>query len=102
MLANLIQPSKASATLYNAFNHPLRQRLLEMVSDEKKCVSYLVDQVGTDQSVISNHLAKLRRAGLVTTEKEGPKVYYKVNTTALRELEKANSLLKKILSDANK
>lgn len=102
MLSTLIQPSKDVAALYNAFNHPLRQRLLELVTNEKKCVSHLLDLVHYDQSVVSNHLAKLRRAGLVTTEKEGQRVYYKVNETALKELDKANNLLKKILINANK
>jgi DNA-binding transcriptional ArsR family regulator len=36
-----------------------------------------------DQSVASQHLAILRRAGLLITKREGKYVYYKINTPRL-------------------
>jgi ArsR family transcriptional regulator len=41
-------------------------------------VNKIVEKLGLPQSTVSQHLAALRSAGLVTFEKNGAKVYYKV------------------------
>ncbi len=53
--------------------------LCQLVSAEKS-VGELSKTVGLSQSALSQHLAKLRAAKLVTTEKKGLMVYYRLSS----------------------
>lgn len=51
--------------------------LCHLVSGEKT-VGELAESVGLSQSALSQHLAKLRDAGLVASDKRGLSVYYRI------------------------
>jgi ArsR family transcriptional regulator len=68
---------RASRSL-KAMSHPLRLKILCTLGDSEVSVQDIVDQVGTSQSNISQHLAILRDKGILTARKDANRVYYKV------------------------
>jgi ArsR family transcriptional regulator len=69
---------RASRSL-KAMSHPLRLKILCTLSDQEISVQDIVEQVGTSQSNISQHLAILRDKGILSSRKDANKVYYKVS-----------------------
>jgi ArsR family transcriptional regulator len=61
-----------------AIAHPLRLKILCVLGDQEISVQDIVEQVGTSQSNISQHLAILRDKGVLATRKEANKVYYRI------------------------
>lgn len=74
------------ADMFRALGHPARVRALEMLSDGEQSVGELAGQVGLEASHLSQQLGILRRAGLVTTRKEGSTVFYAIRDPQLVEL----------------
>ena len=68
---------KASRSL-KAMSHPLRLKILCMLGNQEISVQEIVEQVGTSQSNISQHLAILRDKGILASRKEANRVYYRV------------------------
>jgi ArsR family transcriptional regulator len=68
---------RASRSL-KAMSHPLRLKILCTLGDREVSVQDVVDQVGTSQSNISQHLAILRDKGILTARKDANRVFYKV------------------------
>ena len=80
---------KKAAMILRALNHKLRQQIIKLLDDNKKLtVTEIYIQLRLEQSVASQHLAILRRAGVVRTEREGKFIYYTVGNERLREITK--------------
>jgi ArsR family transcriptional regulator len=62
--------------MFRAFSDRTRLRILHLLRSGETCVCDLVDVIDARQAKISRHLAYLRRAGLVTTRKDGLWHYY--------------------------
>lgn len=71
---------RASRSL-KAMSHPLRLKILCTLGDQEISVQDIVEQVGTSQSNISQHLAILRDKGILTCRKDANRVYYRVGDT---------------------
>ncbi|HRO17982.1 MAG TPA: metalloregulator ArsR/SmtB family transcription factor, partial [Ferruginibacter sp.] len=70
-----------------ALNHKLRQQILTLIETEKKItVTEIYVRLRLEQSVASQHLAIMRKAGVVTTQREGKYIYYLVNYKRIDEL----------------
>ncbi|HUR67285.1 MAG TPA: metalloregulator ArsR/SmtB family transcription factor [Chitinophagaceae bacterium] len=83
---NLLNIKKAALVL-RALNHKLRQQILKQIDEQGKItVTELYVKLRLEQSVASQHLAILRKAGFVTTEREGKFIYYSVNTNRLEQV----------------
>lgn len=67
--------------------HPTRLHILETLALGPACVCDLVRLTGKRQPHISQHLATLRSAGLVITERRGWYVFYRLNFSMLAELQ---------------
>lgn len=78
--------SEIKAELFRALAHPARIRALEVLADGERSVGELQPLVGIESSHLSHQLGVLRRAGLVTTRKEGSSVFYAVKDPALVKL----------------
>src|SRR5262245_48659531 len=63
--------SEIKAELFKALAHPGRVRILEILRDGEHTVTELVPLVGLEASHLSQQLAVLRRARIVTTRREG-------------------------------
>lgn len=65
---------------------PTRVRLLWALRDGERDVSSLAEVAGTVPNTTSQHLAKLRLAGLVTSRREGRRVFYALRGGHVRNL----------------
>ena len=61
-----------------AMSHPLRLKILCLLSSGEIAVQEIVEAVGTSQSNISQHLAILRDKKILKTRKDTNKVYYRI------------------------
>jgi ArsR family transcriptional regulator len=74
------------AEFFKTLGHPARIRVLELLSDREHAVSEMIPQVGIEPAHLSQQLAVLRRANLVTSRKEGSAVYYSLTSPHIAEL----------------
>jgi DNA-binding transcriptional ArsR family regulator len=78
---------KKAALVLRAVNHKLRQQILKIIDEQGKItVTEIYVKLRLEQSVASQHLAILRKAGFVNTVRDGKFIYYSVNTARLEEL----------------
>src|SRR3954452_16882060 len=78
--------SQVKAELFRALAHPARVRVLEVLADGERSVRELQGLVGSELSHLSQQLAVLRSAGLVTTRRERSSVLYDVRDPLVVEL----------------
>ena len=68
-------------------NHKLRQRIIDLLEDsETMTVTDIYIKLRLEQSVASQHLAILRRAGVVLTERQGKFIYYSLDKNRLNQI----------------
>jgi ArsR family transcriptional regulator len=75
-----------TATLFRVLGHPARVRILELLREGERSVGALQAELGLDSGGTSQHLAALRRIGLVESRREGTSVYYRVADERVFEL----------------
>ena len=81
------QSLKKAAMVLRALNHKLRQQLLKLIEEEKKItVTEIYVRLRLEQSVASQHLAILRKAGIVNTQRDGKFIFYTVNFKRIDEI----------------
>jgi ArsR family transcriptional regulator len=80
---------------FKALGDPARLRILDFLwrpdagccsLEDKVCACDVETLLGLSQPSVSHHMKVLVQAGLVTAEKEGRWVYYRVNRARFREL----------------
>ena len=69
---------EAKANLFRVLGHPARVRTLELLRDGERSVGALQAELELDSSGTSQHLAALRRLGLVTSRRQGTSVFYSI------------------------
>ena len=72
-----------------ALADPTRVRLISLLMsapDGEVCTCDLAPAVGLTDATVSHHLASLRKAGLVESERRGPNVYYRARRESLSAL----------------
>lgn len=78
----LRMPSKARTpapdTVFKALGNPARLTLVRKLSGGEHCVCDLVEAVGLGWSTTSKHLDVLREAGVVSSDKRGQKIFYRL------------------------
>lgn len=85
--AHLHRPlNEIKADLFKALGHPARVRALEVLCDGERTVGDLQPLVGIEASHLSQQLGILRRAGLVSTRKEGSSVFYALRDPRVADL----------------
>lgn len=78
---------KKAALVLRALNHKLRQQILHILEQQQRLtVTELYVQLRLEQSVASQHLAILRRAGIVKAERDGKFIYYRINENRIRQI----------------
>ena len=78
---------KKAALVLRAVNHKLRQQILKQIDEQgKMTVTELYVKLRLEQSVASQHLAILRKAGFVNTDRDGKFIYYSVNANRIKEV----------------
>jgi ArsR family transcriptional regulator len=74
------------AEFFKSLGHPVRIRVLELLSVREHAVAELLPEVGVEPANLSQQLAVLRRAGLVATRREGTVVHYRLTSPHVAEL----------------
>ncbi|MBS1587978.1 MAG: helix-turn-helix transcriptional regulator [Bacteroidetes bacterium] len=71
---------KSAAMTLRAINHKLRQQIVKLLEENKRMnVTDIYVKLRLEQSVASQHLAILRRANIVITERDGKFIHYSLN-----------------------
>lgn len=90
---------QVKAEFFKTLGHPVRIRVLELLSEREHAVAEMLAEVGIEAANLSQHLAVLRRNGLVTTRKEGLTVHYSLTSPRVAELlAVARAILTTVLS----
>ncbi|UKY55087.1 ArsR/SmtB family transcription factor [Streptomyces inhibens] len=74
------------AEFFKTLGHPVRIRVLELLSEREYAVAEMLPEVGIEPAHLSQQLAVLRRANLVVTRREGSTVYYSLTSPEVAEL----------------
>jgi ArsR family transcriptional regulator len=81
------------AEVFSALAHPARLQILEMLRDGEVCVCHIQAVLRQRQAYVSQQLMALRQAGLVSTRKDGLRVFYRISyPQLLGVLDKARGL----------
>lgn len=80
---------RKAVLVLRAINHKLRQRIIDLLEEnEKMTVTDIYIKLRLEQSVASQHLAILRRAGVVATERQGKFIFYGLDKDRLSQISK--------------
>lgn len=83
---NYVAVKSATMTL-RSINHKLRQQILKLLDENKRMkVTDIYVKLRLEQSVASQHLAILRRANVVLTERIGKEIFYSLNHARLIQI----------------
>ncbi|HNL84262.1 MAG TPA: metalloregulator ArsR/SmtB family transcription factor [Chitinophagales bacterium] len=81
------QVLRKSVLLLRAINHKMRQEMIRIIDETGKItVTDLYVRMRLEQSVASQHLALLRRSGVVFTTRDGKYIYYSVDQSRMEEI----------------
>lgn len=74
------------AEFFKALGHPIRIRVLELLSERDHHVSEMLELIEIEQSHLSQQLGVLRRAGLVESRRDGASVVYAMADDRVNDL----------------
>ena len=77
---------KELALMFKALSHPTRAWIVRQLTKEEHCVREFVEAVGVEFATVSRHLAKLKRADLITCRKQGREIWYGLNRQAVGKI----------------
>ena len=69
---------KRTAAIFKALSHPTRLKIVLMLAEGELCVCVFQEMFGVDFSTVSRHLSVLKNAGIVSDEKRGKNVFYRL------------------------
>ncbi len=79
--------TKKAALVLRAINHRMRQEIIKILEKEGRInVTQLYVKLRLEQSVASQHLALLRKAGIVCTERDGKCIYYTISKERIENI----------------
>ena len=71
------------AKIVKSLAHPTRLMIVEELQNGAKCVCELAKMAKVDISTISRHLSSLKNAGIISSEKRGTSVFYKLQCSCI-------------------
>lgn len=74
------------STVLAAMGNARRLTILALVAGDEMSVGELADKVGISQSALSQHLARLRAVGLVSSRRDGQTIFYRSSGTQLQPM----------------
>lgn len=91
---------EVKAEFFKTLGHPIRIRVLELLSEREYTVAELLSELGVEAANLSQQLAVLRRMNLVTARRVGNSVFYSIITPQVAELLMvARRILTEVLTD---
>lgn len=78
---------RKAVLVLRAVNHKLRQNIIDLLEEHgRMTVTDIYIKLRLEQSVASQHLAILRRSGVVKTDREGKFIYYSLDKDRLNQI----------------
>lgn len=75
-------------TIYSVFGNQVRTKFILCLEQKPKNVSELMATCKLSQSAVSQHLSKLKQAGLVNVQKKGKEVWYSLKHSKAAQVSK--------------
>lgn len=72
--------------IFKALNDQTRRDILELLKEKEMTAGEIAEKFNISKPSISHHLDLLKRADLVTSEKNGQFITYALNTTILEDI----------------
>ena len=69
---------EARAEIFKALGHPTRLAIVDMLAGGERCVCEIDEHIDADMSTVSRHLAVLRNVGILSSDKRGNQVFYRL------------------------
>lgn len=69
---------EARAKILKALAHPSRLFIVDELSSGEKCVADITEKLGLSMPTVSRHLSKLKEAGILTDERRGNQMFYRL------------------------
>ena len=69
---------KREAAVFKALAHPARLLVVDELAKGERCVCELTAMIGSEMPTVSRHLSILKNAGIVSDDKRGAQVYYRL------------------------
>ena len=85
-LEELMRNARDASDFLKALAHESRLLLLCLISERERSVGELAESLGARDSTVSQHLALLRRDGLVAARREAQTIWYSISSTPAREV----------------
>jgi ArsR family transcriptional regulator, repressor of sdpIR and other operons len=83
----IMKPSRRPPNaVFRALADETRRQILECLRAGPRTSGEIADQFQSSWPTVSRHLAVLRSAGLVTTERKGQAIYYELNTSVFQDV----------------
>jgi ArsR family transcriptional regulator, arsenate/arsenite/antimonite-responsive transcriptional repressor len=80
------EPRRPSNAVFRALADETRRQILDLLRSGPRTSGEIADRFHSSWPTISRHLAVLRAAGLVVTERKGQAIYYELNTSVFQDL----------------
>lgn len=77
-LEDLRESADKASSFLKSLANPQRLRIMCLIMEQERPVGELADAVELNQSAVSQHLALLRREGLLKTRRDGQTIYYQL------------------------
>ena len=87
---------KIHAELCKVFSNPTRLEILNLLRDKEMSVTELIEKTKLSQSNISQHLSIMKSKGIVTSDRKGKNIYYKLTNP---KIIKAFDIIREILKE---
>lgn len=87
---------KIHAEMCKVFSNPTRLEILNLLRDKEMSVTELIEKAKLSQANISQHLSIMKSKGIVTSNRKGKNIYYKLINP---KIIKAFDLIREILSE---
>ena len=90
---------QAKAEFFRTLGHPVRIRVLELLTERDRAVHELLAEIAVEASSLSQQLAVLRRAGLVLQRRENGEVVYSVIVPEVNDLLQAGRAILRAVAE---
>lgn len=77
---------RMQAEIARVLGNPVRLRVLTLIGDREVAYGALLDDLGVSKANLSQHLAILRNAGVVSVRRDGVHVYYRLTLPEIKDL----------------
>jgi DNA-binding transcriptional ArsR family regulator len=75
---------KDLSELFKAFSDPTRREILDLLKQKDQTPSEILEKIEVSQPTLSHHLDILKRANLITGERDGQFIRYSLNMSVLQ------------------